>query len=117
MIIVHKKDHFYRPHKHLLKGEAYHMIEGELMVFIFDDKGQVVESTHIGASGLNLPFIYRIGKNLWHCTVPITERVVFHEMKPGPFQPEGDSIYPDWAPDGKDLEMASKYRQSLLNAT
>jgi cupin fold WbuC family metalloprotein len=93
MIIAHRKGQHYRPHKHLKKTEAYQMILGTLDVVIFNDDGNVRKVTQLSADG---NFIYRIPPNTWHCTVPVSDIVIFHEVKPGPFLPDSDSIYPEW---------------------
>lgn len=106
MIIAHRKGKYYRPHKHLKKVEAYQIISGSLDVVIFNDDGEIRDVTRLSADGQS-NFIYRIGANLWHCTVPVSEIVIFHEVKPGPFQ-SGDSIYPDWAPE-KELMLQGRF--------
>ena len=37
MVIVHKKGMYCQPHKHMNKSESFHMIEGELLLILFDD--------------------------------------------------------------------------------
>ena len=39
--------------------------------------------------------------------------VIYHENKPGPFTGKGDSIFPDWAPDGADAAVAEAYVDEL----
>ena len=111
MIIAHSKGHYYRPHKHLKKVEAYQVILGTLDVVIFNDDGGIRDVTRLSADGKS-NFIYRIGPNLWHCTVPVSEIVIFHEVKPGPFH-GNDSVYPKWAPDGKDAAALEAYQNQL----
>lgn len=36
MIIVHKKDNYIQPHKHINKSESFHMIEGTAKLFFFE---------------------------------------------------------------------------------
>ncbi len=43
MIILQWKGHYYRPHKHLGKGDSYQTIRGKLGIFIFDDDGDVTD--------------------------------------------------------------------------
>src|SRR5580704_9266068 len=43
MVIVHTKDTYVRPHKHLGKAESFHVIEGEVDVVVFDEHGAVDE--------------------------------------------------------------------------
>ncbi len=111
MIILQRKENYYRVHKHENKAEAYQMIEGRMAIFIFDDIGDIIDS-HVLSPETN--FIYRIGANKFHVTVPLTNFVIFHESKIGPFIREGDSIFADWAPNGSDPNEARKYFDLLL---
>ena len=44
MIIVGNKDTYIRPHRHPTgRDESYHVLEGEMIVFFFDDSGQVLK--------------------------------------------------------------------------
>lgn len=110
MIILERKGKYYRPHRHLRKDETFHIIEGKMAVFVFDDKGKVVDSCVLDAVN---NFLYRIDKNTFHAIMPISEVVIYHESKPGSFISEGDSIFPDWAPDGKNEDEVERYVNSL----
>ena len=104
MIILQHLGRYYRPHKHLEKGEAFHIMEGQMGIFTFDDAGNVTESRALGSGE-----ILRVGVNMFHAVMPLTDMVIYHENKPGPFLGDKDSIFPDWAPDGLDNEIAATY--------
>lgn len=108
MVILEHRGKYYRPHKHLRKGEAFHIIEGYMGIFCFEDTGAVAD-----ACVLEPGDIYRVGVNMYHAVMPLTDQVIYHENKPGPFEGECDSIYPDWAPDGSDASAAGAYMQEL----
>ena len=44
MVILQQKNNFYKPHKHLRKGETYHIIEGSMICIILSDKGKIQKS-------------------------------------------------------------------------
>ena len=77
------------PHKHIDKSESYHIIEGRMIITIFDDKGTIKDECLLDEDDT---FLFRIGENTFHTTVPKTEYVIFHEVRPGPFPKDGDSI-------------------------
>lgn len=110
MIILQHYGRYYPPHKHRDKGESYHIIEGELGALVFDDEGVVTASTVLGRSG---QIIYRVGENTFHTVLPLSDFVIYHESKSGPFVRETDSIFPDWAPDGKDIPASTAFREKL----
>ena len=110
MIIVEHRGKYYRPHKHLKKGESYHIIEGQMRVYTFEDDGKLLDLCLLspGAS-----FIYRVGVNMFHAIEPVTERIIYHEAKLGPFEGDGDSVWAPWAPDGADPEKAREWAEAL----
>jgi cupin fold WbuC family metalloprotein len=110
MIILERKGKFYRPHKHLEKGECFHIIEGRMAVFSFGEEGEIVDSCCLDPEGI---FIYRVAINMFHAVIPLTEMVIYHESKPGPFLGRQDSIFPSWAPDGMDKQKAEEYTMIL----
>lgn len=111
MVIVERRGRYYRPHKHRAKGESYHIIEGAMAAFVFDEDGRVVDAAELTPDG---SFLYRVGEHTYHAVMPLTEQVIYHESKPGPFLGEADSIYPAWAPDGSDNEQVAAYTARLL---
>lgn len=112
MIILQHRKNFYRPHKHLNKGETWHILEGRLASFVFDENGGIADARCLSP---NSTFLYRIGNDKYHVGIPISDIVIFHESKPGPFLASSDSIFPNWAPDGSNDKQAQDYRDSLLN--
>ena len=108
MIILENQGKYYRPHKHDDKGEAFHIIEGRMGIFAFDESGAVID-----AVVLEPQEIYRVEAGMYHAVLPLTDRVIYHENKPGPFTGEGDSIFPEWAPDGTNNEEVAAYVAAL----
>lgn len=100
MIIAFCKDSYVRPHRHNKKSESFHIIEGRLLVVIFDKKGRVVRKIKMAPYGSGKTFCYRLSANLWHTVIPLTKFVIIHETTKGPFI-KGESEFPGWCPDGK----------------
>ena len=48
MIIFHKKGTYVRPHKHVLKTESFHLVDGEADVLIFDEEGKLTHVQNLG---------------------------------------------------------------------
>ena len=113
MIILEHKSGFYPPHKHLLKGEAFHMIEGSMAVFVFDDAGNISDACRLEGSGT---FMYRVDVGQHHSVMPLSDIVIYHEGKPGPFLGNKDSLFPDWAPDVSSANAIAEYKQKLIGA-
>ncbi len=113
MIIFERRGGYLRPHKHAAKGESYHVVEGAMGAFIFDHTGRVLDACQVGEGGA---VAYRVGADMFHAVMPLTEYVIYHEAKPGPFLGVNDSIYPEWAPDGTDIDAVAGFQRRLLEA-
>lgn len=116
MIVLEHKDKYYRPHKHLKKGESFHIIEGQMGIFTFDDVGVIIDRCLLKLGG---SLIYRVEANMYHAVLPLSNFVIYHEAKLGPFTGKEDSIYASWTPDGNNskevFQYVSSLRQSLEN--
>lgn len=108
MVALERNNRYYRPHKHVRKGDTFHILEGRLGLFNFDAAGNVLEAVVIRPGE-----IYRTAVDAYHAILPLTEIVIHHESKPGPFEGANDSIFPDWAPDGSDAGAVDDYVRQL----
>jgi len=99
MLIALCGDTLVPPHRHPGKSESFHVIEGEILVVVFDDGGSIVRRFHLGPIGSGRDFIYRQATPVWHAVVPLSEFVVVHETTKGPFV-KAECELPPWAPHG-----------------
>lgn len=111
MFIVRGKGDYGRPEKHTYTTESHTIIEGKLLIIIFDNVGKVKESFELSKEKIHS---YRIDTNIYHTSIPLTEQVVYYETKLGPFPNEGN-IFADWAPDPCDKEKVNIYLKELVN--
>ena len=112
MLIVHARDVYVPPHKHINKTESFHIIEGSVDIVIFSESGHVTEVIPLGKDSPEVNFYYRISDPLYHTLLITSDIVVFHETTKGPFKKE-DTIYAPWAPNGLNPEANRKYIQDL----
>lgn len=110
MLIIHTKDTYVRPHKHLGKSESFHVIEGVVDVVIFDEEGAVTDVIQMGEYSSGQRFYYRISDPLYHTLLIRSDILVFHETTNGPFRRE-DMIFAPWAPEEDDLAA----REAFIN--
>lgn len=109
-IFVCPPNDYVRPHSHPKKIETKMVIEGELMVVIFDKSGGVEDKFIMGRDGI---FTSRLGKGIIHMDIPLTD-VVFHEVTTGPFTGKDDSVFPEWAPALDDETGIRKLLESIV---
>jgi len=112
MLIVHTRNAYIPPHKHIAKSESFHIIDGKLNVVVFNNEGSILEVINMSDYKSGGKFFYRLPENYFHTVIPLSDSVVFHEITNGPFIRE-DTIFPPWAPDEEDLEKVKVYLNKL----
>ncbi len=109
LVLVHKGK-YYRPHKHVMKDESCYIIEGSVGMFVCEEDGSVADACLLEKKG---DFLYRVGANMYHTILPLTDLVIFLESKIGPYKGKGDSIYASWSPDGSNAGKIVSYSAEL----
>ena len=112
MIIAIAKETYVKPHKHENKCESFHMIEGSLLVVLFNEHGLIEKQILMGDFLSGNIFYYRIESGTFHTVIPYTDTVIFHETTKGPFNP-ADTVYASWAPDESSIEINAAYINKL----
>ncbi len=115
MFIVHTKDAYVRPHKHINKNESIHVIEGSADVVIFDDRGNIKEVMQMGDYSSGRKFYYRINDPYFHTLYITSKFLVFHETIKGPFNRD-DTIFAPWSPDENDGKATEEFIKELERA-
>jgi len=112
MLIVHTSDTYVRPHKHLAKSEAFHVICGTFDVVLFDEAGKIVAVVPMGDYASGRKFYYRLADPLYHTLLIHSDRIVFHEITNGPFD-RADTLFAPWSPDIDDGDAAREFMKKL----
>ena len=115
MLIVHKKNCYVRPHKHLNKTESFHIIEGLVDIILFDENGRINETISMGDYATGRKFFYRLPTSCYHTLLILSEVLVFHEITNGPFKPE-ESVFAPWAPEENDEDKAFHYMELIASS-
>lgn len=114
MVTVLCKDTYVRPHRHPEgKTESYHVLQGQLTVLLFDDRGNVTQRVDLAEPGRGKPSLFRLAKPVWHMPVVRTEHLVMHEVFQGPFDKESDVEYSSWSPDELDEPAARGFLDAV----
>lgn len=114
MIIVHGRDAYVRPHRHPLKAESLHVIEGLAQALFFDVSGRIDEIAALGPASSNRHFFYRMPPGRFHALVIESDWFVFAEATQGPFMPD-TSEFPIWAPP-ENSSVSAEYFAALRAA-
>ncbi len=112
MIIFQHGDKYYRPKKHIEKDKSFHMLEGEMGVFVFEEDGELIDARRLSRESSP---IYRVAKGLYHTDIPITDYVIHHESTLGPFLGDKDRVFAPWSTDPDSPEAFAEFRKNMIN--
>jgi len=114
MAIVQCRGTYVRPHRHRPeKSKSYHVIEGDMTVYLFDDAGRVTRRVAMGPPAGDRTFLFRLVGREWYLPVAETEMVIYHEVFPGPFEKDVDVEYAPWSPEQDDPVAAANFLRDL----
>lgn len=112
MFIIVKKDGYIRPHKHTVKTESLHILEGRADAVIFDEAGGIKEVIKMGDYASGLQFYYRMSQPSYHTLILKTDFLIFKETANGPFD-RAETLFAGWAPADADSEAGLAYLKDL----
>lgn len=114
MIIVHSNGTYVEPHKHINKSESFHVIEGLVDLFFFDEDGKVIKITSMGDWSSGKVFYHRISGPIYHTLIVKSDIVVFQETTRGPFD-RSNTVWASWAPIEGDEKAIKVFMDQLVN--
>ncbi len=104
---------YIRPHKHddPPKREVFLLLRGKAVVIEFNDNGNISE--HEILSHENGCYGVEIKPGNYHSFIILEKNSVFYEIKDGPYNPESDKKFADWAPEEGDT-AAQEFMKKIL---
>jgi cupin fold WbuC family metalloprotein len=111
MLIVHHRDVYVRPHRHIDKSESFHRIEGTALVILFGSDGSLRDVLELSTAD-DAPFYFRIAAGVFHSFVIRSEWLVFHETTAGPFE-RSSMEFAQWSPDESDSVGVAAFSERL----
>lgn len=90
---------YIHPHKHPFDGavESLVLLQGKIRFYIFDKNGRIERSDIIEKHAFRS--VVDIEPDTWHTFLVLEKDTVLFECKRGPYDPETDKIFADWAPE------------------
>lgn len=102
---------YFRPHRHPGKKEFAIVLRGRFDVITFDHTGRVSQKVSVGpgaeVTGLEIP------ADVWHTWMPLEDRSLFFEVKPGPYDPATVVEFAGWSPVEGSAEVPVFYEKLL----
>lgn len=114
MFIVHTRDCYVRPHKHIGKAESISILEGEVDIVLFHEDGSLRQVIPMATPISGKTFYLRLPEQVYHTLLIRTEFLVFHESTEGPFLRE-NTVFAEWAP-AEQGPASSKFIAQLESA-
>jgi cupin fold WbuC family metalloprotein len=88
---------YVRPHRHRIgKWELVNVLQGRLDVVIFNQEGEIKNRLALGSGSAS---VVEIPGGEWHTVVFCAPAAVALEVKPGPYEPQLDKEFAEWAPE------------------
>lgn len=113
MIIAACRESYSAPHRHPGRSMSYHILEGQIAVYIFEANGKLTEVIELDTFESGKTFCFRLCDSQWYMPVVKSEIAVYYEVLSGP-NPDGTATeYAQWAPAGNDKKEVDKFMKSL----
>jgi cupin fold WbuC family metalloprotein len=108
MFIVHGRDAYVRPHRHLNRQEGLIVLEGDADLLTFSEFGELERVVKLNSKC----FFKRLNNPVYHMLVIRSEFLVFYEATSGPFK-NIDTQFAPWAPDGSNSKELANFQADL----
>lgn len=105
-------DTYLPPHRHADKEETYLVLRGSLLVFFYDEEGNVTDKACLSSIKGNLGL--EIPPGTWHSIVVLESGTIIFEIKKGPYQPASTEDLASWAPAPSDEEGVKDFIKRML---
>lgn len=112
MFIVHAKNTYVRPHRHIGKPESMLILEGNASYIYYDNNGNISDVINVGDYGSGREFYISVRNDIFHSLLIRSEQLVFLEITKGPFF-RHDTEFAVWSPDSSNYEEALSYMNKL----
>lgn len=101
------------PHRHADKEETYLVLRGSMLVFFYDEEGNVTDKVCLGSNKGNLGL--EIPPGTWHSIVVLESGTIIFEIKKGPYQPVSPEDLASWAPVSSDERGIKAFIKRMLD--
>lgn len=89
MIIAFRAGSRIAPHKRRNSVKTYHILGGEMDVFVFDEEAECIQYVRLGLATHDVK-IFRLSGDYYLMPVPGIDGAIIHEISTGPFIPGED---------------------------
>lgn len=112
MLIAISCKSYIHPHRHLIKSESFHVVEGIVDVIVLDERGEISEVVELGPPGSGRIFYYRMSESKFHTLRIHSNILVVHEVTNGPLEANG-TVMAEFAPKESNKNEVALYEELL----
>lgn len=122
MVICLKGFNYFPPHLHPgNRSESYHMIEGLMDIYLFDEMGGLIDTVKLAAPGADGAgsrcLMYRLSAPIYHLTIPRSDWTIYHEVLTGPWSRDAVVCYAPFAPSEDEGEAVRGFVNQVTGHT
>lgn len=112
MVILQPFGTYAQPRKHLTKAKLFHIVDGEMVVAIFEEDGSVRAVHHLAADKV---LVVHVEPDCYHTNMALTPQAVYHEVITGPFERDStDRVFAAFAPPEAEQERGLAYVRAAV---
>lgn len=108
MFIVHGREVYVRPHRHIRRHEGLMVLDGYADLLIFSETGVMLQCHRLEHSQIH------IAANHYHMLIIRSEFLLFYEATTGPFD-RSETEFAPWSPDGTNHSQVSAFLCDIEN--
>lgn len=112
MLIAISCKSYIHPHRHVIKSESFHVVEGIVDIIVLDEWGEISEIVELGPPGSGRPFYYRMSESKFHTLRIHSNILVVHEVTNGPLEANG-TVMAEFAPNEANKTEVAIYEKLL----
>jgi len=111
MLVAQSAGRYWRPKRHLTKDKSFLILEGVMLVILFDKTGKILIDETLSVEDRRSVFV---PAGTFHTNIAVSKVAVHHEVIEGPFeQGEQDREYATFAPLESDAVACADYVSEL----
>lgn len=115
MFILHMRGNYVPPHSHQQSDESLTLIDGEGMLTLYNDCGDVTERIYLNSNSSFSHSYFRTRKGQIHSLFVFSEYFLFKEATLGPFEPS-NMYMPEWSIAEGDVTNINKFLEESEQA-
>lgn len=114
MVILQPFGTYAQPRKHRSKAKVFHIVDGEMVIVVFGEEGDVVGVHHMAADKV---VVMHIAPDCYHTNVALTPQAIYHEIITGPFDRDStDRVFAPFAPPQAEKVRGLDYLREAIGA-